>query len=160
MIGAALSLIQGAAGLVSIRSPFTAGAAAAGAGVFGLGLTLGLGALKAYDVGYASADARCERAALQSQLDAMTRDRDEARIAAADAALRGAAIQRKADADQKGTTYYVEQLKRQAASPACGLTCDDLRGMRIASPACAAGARAAGGAGHHGARQGSFRAAP
>ena len=102
----------------------------------------GVGAWKIYDAGYAAAGSKCEAEALQSKLDAMQKDRDNARAAAADASLKLAALEAQSKIEEERTAAYVEDLKNHPA-PGCALTCDDLRGMRIASSACPALPRAA-----------------
>lgn len=97
---------------------------------------------KIYDAGYAAAGSKCEAEALQSKLDAMQKDRDNARAAAADASLKLAALEAQSKIEEERTAAYVEELKNRPA-PGCALTCDDLRGMRIASSACPALPRAA-----------------
>lgn len=143
------------AGLAGVRlSPFWAGAVLAGA----IALMLGIGATVAgvhlYDAGYARADGAWREKALEAQLAAARADQAAARLAAADAEARSAAIQNQAEQEKAGTDAYVDQLQKQNAAlassgkpNACGLTCDDLRGMRIKSAACSAPPRAAGGAG-------------
>lgn len=101
--------------------------------------------MKIYNAGYASAESKCEAAALQAQIDAMKQDRDTARSAAADATLKLAAIEAQTKEEQERTAEYVDELKNRPA-PSCALTCDDLRGMRIASSSCPAGPRPAAGA--------------
>ena len=124
-------------------SGFAAGALVA-AGLF---LAFGAYSYKLYDAGRSSAQSECEAAALRSQLDAVIADRDRARMAAASASLRMAAIEAEANVEKEGTRKYVEELQQriaaeQAAKPAgaqvnaCALTCDDLRGMRVPSAAC------------------------
>lgn len=149
VIGALVQL----AGLAGVRlSPFWAGAALAGV----LALLVGGGATAAgvhlYNSGYAAADGAWREKALEAQLAAARADEAAARLAAADAEARAAAILHQAEQERAGTDAYVEDLRKQnealAASGkpnACGLTCDDLRGMRIKSAACAAAAPAAAG---------------
>ncbi|WP_315768194.1 protease IV [Bradyrhizobium sp. SZCCHNR2012] len=111
-----------------------------------------------YDAGYAAADSQCQAAALQAQLAAAAKDRDDARAAAADASLKLAAMQEQSKVEEERTADYVAELEKRPA-PSCALTCDDLRGLRIASKSCPAGARAPTGAAVHGARRGSAGAA-
>lgn len=143
------------AGLAGVRlSPFWAGAALAGA----FALLIGGGATAAgvhlYNAGYAAADGAWREKALDAQLAAARKDLLEANRAAADAVLRARAIEQQAEQERAGTDAYVEELTKQNAAlaaagkpNACGLTCDDLRGMRIKSAACAAEARPTAGAG-------------
>ncbi|WP_316172158.1 MULTISPECIES: protease IV [unclassified Bradyrhizobium] len=111
-----------------------------------------------YDAGYAAADSQCQAAALRAQLAAAAKDRDDARVAAADASLKLAAIQQQSKVEEERTADYVAELEKRPA-PSCALTCDDLRGMRIASKSCPSGARTSTGAGVHGARRRSAGAA-
>jgi hypothetical protein len=101
----------------------------AGAGTFGV--------IHVYDAGYAAADAEWQAKALQSKIDAMTKDRDDARAAAADASLKLAAIQAQTDAEKEQTDAYIAELENRPA-PSCALTDDDLRGMRAPTGASAA----------------------
>jgi hypothetical protein len=94
----------------------------------------GYAAVKVYDAGYARADAEWEAKALQSKIDAMEKDRDDARAAAASASLKAAALEERAKAADERTAQYVEELAKRP-DPGCNLTADDLRGMR--SPAAA-----------------------
>ncbi|WP_024340965.1 hypothetical protein [Bradyrhizobium japonicum] len=134
-------------------SPVIAGAILFGAALGGAGLYT----IKVYEAGRSSAEGKCQAAALQSKIKAMEKDRDNARRAAADAALKLATIEAQAKEEQERTADYVEELKNRPA-PSCALTCDDLRGMRIASKSCPAGPRAAAGAGKaHGAGRSTAR---
>lgn len=83
------------------------------------------------------------------QLAAARADQAAARAAVADAAQGADAILHRAEQDKQGTDAYVDELRKQnealAASgkpSVCGLTCNDLRGMRIKSAACATPAAA------------------
>ncbi|TFV34539.1 protease IV [Bradyrhizobium frederickii] len=141
------------AGVAGVRlSPFWAGAALAGV----LALLIGSGATAAgvhlYNAGYAAADSAWREKALEAQLAAARKDLQEANRAAADAVLRARAIEQQAEQERAGTDAYVDELTRQNAAlaaagkpNACGLTCTDLRGMRIKSAACAAETGSAGG---------------
>lgn len=141
------------AGLAGVRlSPFWAGAALAGV----LALVVGGGAMAAgvhlYKTGYAAADGVWREKALDAQLAAARMDLQEANRAAADAVLRAHAIEQRAEQERVGTDAYVDELQKQNAAlaasgkpNACGLTCDDLRGLRIKSAACAAPPRPAAG---------------
>ncbi|WLB43006.1 protease IV [Bradyrhizobium ottawaense] len=141
--------------LAGVRlSPFWAGAALASV----LALLIGGGATAAgvhlYKAGYAAADGAWREKALEAQLAAARKDLLEANRAAADAVLRARAIEQQAEQERAGTDAYVDDLRKQNAAlaaagkpNACGLTCADLRGMRIKSAACAAEAGSAGGAG-------------
>ncbi|UPT85174.1 hypothetical protein HAP41_0000033335 [Bradyrhizobium barranii subsp. apii] len=125
--------------------------------VFGLLLLAFAGAgFKIYDAGFEAADSKCEAAALQSQLDAVQKDRDDARAAAAAASLKLAALEANADVEKGKTADYVAELEKRPAPDKCGLTCDDLRGLRIASKSCPADPRPSAGAGIHGAGQRPF----
>jgi hypothetical protein len=95
--------------------------------------------LHVYDKGYASAENKCQADALQAELEAVQKDLDNARAAAADASLKLAALQASADAEKEQTDAYVADLAKRPA-PSCALTCDDLRGLRINSKACPASA--------------------
>lgn len=97
----------------------------------------------AYWVGHHQMASECHEdevaAALQSKIDAANEDRDAARAAAADASLKLAAIQKQSEDDKERTDQYVHELEnRPAAKPddknPCGLTDDDLRGMRATGP--------------------------
>lgn len=98
----------------------------------------GFGTLTIYEKGYAAAEGKCEAAAIQAKLDAVEKDRDDARAAAADASLKLAAIKQQADTEKEQTDAYVAELEKRPA-PTCALTDDDLRGMRapVAKPAAA-----------------------
>lgn len=118
-----------------------------------IGAAGGVGAIKLYEAGKASAESKCQVDALQAEVDAMKKDRDDARAAAADVTLKLAAIKKQTDDEKEGTAAYVAELEKRAdasrkEADACRLTCDDLRGMRISSKSCpgTAGARPAGGA--------------
>jgi hypothetical protein len=138
-------LIVRIAGLFGIRLNGFAAGAIITAGLF---LAFGIYSYKLYDAGYASAHSQCEADALRSQLEAVQADRDRARLAAASASLRMAAIEAQSMTEKEGTAKYVEELRQRveqaekATTPntapinACALTCDDLRGMRIPSAAC------------------------
>lgn len=93
---------------------------------------------KIYHDGYAAAESQCQAAAIQAELDAVKKDRADARAAAADAALKLAAIQAQTDAEKGRTDDYIAELEKRPV-PSCALTCDDLRGLRIASKSCPAG---------------------
>lgn len=133
-------------------SGFAAGALVA-AGLF---LAFGAYSYKLYEAGRSSVQSECEAAALRSQLEAVKADRDRARMAAASASLRMAAIEAASNVEKEGTQKYVEELQQRiaaeaAAKPAgtvavnaCALTCADLRGMRIPSAACGTKPRPAG----------------
>ena len=124
-------------------SPFAGGAIVAG----GIMLAIVGTGLAVYAKGYRAAETKCEAAALQSKIDALERDADIARSALADARLRSATIQLQAEAEQRGTANYVEQLKAHYSS-ACAINDDDLRGMRIErgeAPGSAEKGAAAGG---------------
>jgi len=86
-----------------------------------------------YDAGYAAADSKCEAAALQAKLDALQKDRDDARAAAADASLKLAAVQAQTDAEKEQTDAYIAELEKRPAPSNCALTDDDLRGMRAST---------------------------
>jgi hypothetical protein len=154
MTGFMLSLALRLAGLFGVRlSPFATGAIVAA----GIGLTLVSGAAiagwKLYDAGAETARAACRMDELQSEVDVLKMDRDNARAAAADATFKQVAIKQAADQEKAKTDDYIAKLEERAkAKPdearACHLTCDDLRGMRIDTKACgaeAAGARPAAG---------------
>src|SRR4051812_23958227 len=89
-------------------SGFAAGALVA-AGLF---LAFGAYSYKLYEAGRSSAQSECEADALRSQLDAVKADRDRARLAAASASLRMAAIEAAANVDNEGTAKYVEELQQ------------------------------------------------
>jgi hypothetical protein len=146
-MSAIIAVVVQLAGLAGIRlSPFWAGAALAGIVALMLGgCALGAG-VHLYNAGYAAADGKWREKALEAQLAAVQADRDAAKRAAADEALRAASIQQQAEQERAGTDAYVEELKSHVVG-ACALSCDDLRGMRIKSGACAAAAGSAGGAG-------------
>lgn len=147
MSGAVIALIVRLAGLAGLKlSPFWAGAAIAGVLALLIGGTLTAVGVHLYNAGYASADGAWRAKALEAQLAAARADLDAARRAAGDEALRAATIQQQAEQEKVGTDAYVEELKQRVAG-ACTLTCDDLRGLRIKSGACTAGAAAARGAG-------------
>jgi hypothetical protein len=143
-MSAVIAVVVQLAGLAGVRlSPFWAGAALAGAIALVLGgCALGAG-VHLYNAGYASADGKWREKALEAQLAAARADLDAANRAAGDEALRAASIQQQAEQERAGTDAYVEELKQRAAG-ACTLTCDDLRGLRIKSNACAAAAGPAG----------------
>jgi hypothetical protein len=146
-MSAIIAVVVQLAGLAGVRlSPFWAGAALAGIVALVLGgCALGAG-VHLYNAGYAAADGKWREKALEAQLAAVQADRDAAKRAAADEALRAASIQQQAEQERAGTDAYVEELKSHVVG-ACALSCDDLRGMRIKSGACAAAAGSAGGAG-------------
>jgi len=154
-MSAILAAIVQLAGLAGVKlSPFKAGALVAGIIALAIGISAVAAGVHLYNAGYAAADGAWREKALESQLAAMRADRDAARVAAADAALRAVAITQRADQERAGTDAYVDELQKQNAAlaaagkpNACGLTCDDLRGMRIQSAACAPQSRAAAGAG-------------
>ncbi|BAL77018.1 protease IV [Bradyrhizobium cosmicum] len=151
MSGAVIAAIVQLLGLAGVKlSPFKAGALLAGA----LALVIGIAAVAAgfhlYNAGYAAADGAWREKALDAQLAAARKDLLEANRAAGDAVLRARAIEQQAQQERVGTDAYVDELRKQnealAASGkpnACSLSCDDLRGMRIKSSACAAPARPA-----------------
>lgn len=134
-----IALITRAAGLFGLSlAPFWAGAIALGVVAGGFGLY----SAKLYNAGYRSAESKCQAAALQSQIDALQEDRDNAKRAASDAALRLASIEKQTTENQERTSAYVAELEqRNAATPpidgkpavksgGCALTAADLRGMR------------------------------
>ncbi len=131
-------------------SPFLAGAIVAGLVAGGAGLA----GLHLYNAGYRSADEKCDAAALRSQLEAVRRDRDAARLAERDALGKTALIEKQANDDKEGTAAYVEQLKAHFQN-ACALTDDDLRGMRSQTGAGRAGKRVAPSGGITDAARGS-----
>lgn len=92
----------------------------------------GVYSLKLYNAGYARAEGKCEAAALQSQVDALQADRDNARSAARDATLKLAAMEQQSQADQERTDAYVKELETNPV-PSCALTDDDLRGLRAST---------------------------
>lgn len=114
-------------------SPFLAGAIVAGliAGAFGFY------SYKLYDAGYSSAEGECQAAALQSKIDALEMDRDNAQLAAKAAAMKLASIEKATEENKGRTDAYVAELEKRASAPqpdgskasGCGLTPDDLRGM-------------------------------
>lgn len=112
--------------------------------------------VKIYDAGYSAADSKCQAAALQSQLDAVRKDRDDARQAAADASLKLTALKAQSKEEEERTADYVAELEKRPA-PNCALTCDDLRGMRIASKSCPPLSRSSGSARFHGSGRRSGR---
>lgn len=147
----AIALITRVGGLFGLKlSEFWAGAIAAAL----LAAAIGVYSWRLYDAGYAAAESKCEAASLQSQIDALQADRDNALKAASDASLRLASIEKQAHDNDERTAAYVAELEarktdlaKDGKPNACALTCDDLRGMRIASRACPAGPRPAAGAG-------------
>ncbi|MET4170948.1 type II secretory pathway pseudopilin PulG [Bradyrhizobium sp. LA6.1] len=153
MSGTIIAAIVQLAGLAGVKlSPFKAGAIVAGV----LALVIGISALVAgvhlYNAGYAAADGAWREKALDAQLAAARADQAAARLAAADAEARADKILHQAEQEKAGTDAYVDQLQKQNAAlaaagkpNACGLTCADLRGLRIKSAACAAPPRAAAG---------------
>ena len=155
MSSAIIATIVRLAGLAGVKlSPFWAGAALAGA----LALIVVAGATAAgvhlFNAGYAVADGAWREKALDAQLAAARKDLLEANRAAGDAALRVKAIEQRAEQEKAGTDAYVDELEKRNAAPVaagkpnvCGLTCDDLRGMRIKSAACTAPPGSAGGIG-------------
>ncbi|MDI3559558.1 protease IV [Bradyrhizobium sp. Arg816] len=155
MSGAIIAAIVRLAGLAGVKlSPFWAGAALAGALALIIGASATAAGVHLYNAGYAAADGAWREKALDAQLAAARKDLLEANRAAGDAALRAGAIEQKAEQEKAGTDAYVDELQRRNAAlaaagkpNACGLTCDDLRGMRIKSAACAAPAGSAGGVG-------------
>jgi hypothetical protein len=108
-------------------------------------------------VGFRVSDERAALANLKSQLAAVEQDRGNARKAAADAALRGAAIEANAAVEKESTDAYIRDLESRP-NTACALTDDDLRGMRAIRPGDA-GSRPSGKAGLHGAGRGAGAAA-
>lgn len=100
-------------------------------------------------LGHHRAEADCQAdevaAAMQSKIDAANKDRDEAKAAAADAALRLAAIEQQSKEEQERTAEYVDDLEKRPV-PACALNDDDLRGMRAPARARAARKRTSAGA--------------
>lgn len=165
MSGAIIAAILRLAGLAGLRlSPFWAGALVAGAIALLIGGVLTATGLHLYNAGYAAADGAWREKALEAQLAAARADQAEARRAAADAAFRAETILHQAEQERAGTDAYVEDLRKQAAAlaaagrpNACALSCDDLRGMRIQSRACAAPEGSAAGSGAARARPGPFR---
>lgn len=133
---------------ISLR-PFAAAAIVISLCVGGAGVAL----VKAYNMGFASADRQAEIDKLQSQLNAAKFDRDVARSAARDAATKLDAMKENAELDKERTSAYVKELESRPAGPkACGCSIDDddLRGMRAerrkvrtAKPGLAAQARRA-----------------
>jgi hypothetical protein len=133
-----IALITRAAGMFGLSlAPLWAGAIAA----LLIGGGFGVYSLKLYNAGYRSADSKCQAAALQSEIDALKADRDNAKRAAGDAALRLATIEKQSTENQERTSAYVAELERAAAAPPpkdgkpavgkpCALTAADLRGMR------------------------------
>lgn len=142
MSGIIAFLVQlaGAAGVK--LSPFKAGAIVAGVIAAVVGLSLLAAGVHLYNVGYAAADGAWREKALEAQLAAARADQAAARLAAADAEARATFILHQAEQERAGTDAYVEDLKKQneqlataGKSNVCGLTCADLRGMRIQSAA-------------------------
>ena len=154
-MSAIIPVIVRLAGLAGVRlSPFWAGAAIAGVIALLIGGALTAAGVHLYNSGYAAADGAWREKALEAQLAAMRADLDAARKAAGDEALRAATIQNQTEQERAGTNAYVEELEKQNAALAaggkpnvCALTCDDLRGLRIKSSACAAPPGAAASAG-------------
>ncbi|MHC2666591.1 protease IV [Bradyrhizobium diazoefficiens] len=155
MSGAVISIIVRLFGLAGVKlSPFWAGAALAGVIALLIGGSAVAAGVHLYNAGYAAADGAWREKALEAQLAAAHADAAEARRAAGDAALRAEAIKEQAEQERAGTDAYVDDLRKRAEALAasgkpniCGLTCDDLRGMRIKSAACPAPAGSAGGIG-------------
>ncbi|MGM4955706.1 protease IV [Bradyrhizobium barranii] len=155
MNGAIIAAIVRLAGLAGIKlSPFWAGAALAGALALIVGCAAMVAGVHLYSAGYAAADGAWREKALDAQLAAARKDLLEANRAAGDAALRARAIEQQAEQEKVGTDAYVDELEKRNAAlaatgkpNACGLTCDDLRGMRIKSAACPAPPGSAGGIG-------------
>lgn len=153
MSGAVIAAIVQLAGLAGIKlSPFKAGALVAGVLALAIGVAAVAAGVHLYNAGYAAADGAWREKALEAQLAAARADQAAARLAAADAEARAASILHQAEQEKAGTDAYVDELQKQNAAlaaagkpSACGLTCDDLRGMRIKSAACAAPPRAAAG---------------
>ncbi|MBW7967593.1 protease IV [Bradyrhizobium sp. BR 10261] len=146
MSGAVIAAIVQLAGFAGVKlSPFKAGAIVAGVAALVVGLSLTAAGVHLFNAGYESADGEWREKALESQLAAARADQAAARLAAADAEARAASILQKAEQERAGTDAYVEDLRKRNEALAsagvknvCGLTCDDLRGMRINSAACAA----------------------
>lgn len=142
-MSAIVGLIVRGLGLVGVSlSPFWAGAIVMGAIAAAAG---GVG-VHLYNAGWNSADAHWQAKALQSQIDALTMDRDQARAALSDERLRVADIERQANADKEGTSVYVDELKKTFAA-ACALDDADLRFLRERAGHRRPAARAAGAAG-------------
>lgn len=155
MSGAIIAAIVRLAGLAGVKlSPFWAGAALAGALALIVGCAATATGVHLYNAGYAAADGAWREKALDAQLAAARKDLLEANRAAGDAALRVRAIEQQAQQERVGTDAYVVELERRNAAlvaagkpNVCGLTCDDLRGLRIKSAACTTPPGSAGGAG-------------
>src|SRR5437899_2862716 len=115
MTAAAFALIVRIAGLFGVKlSPFIAGAILAGV----LAAAFGIYSLKLYNAGFASAESQCEAEALRSQIAALTKDRDDANRAAAEASLRASAILQRSETEAERTSRYVAELEsRPIASP-------------------------------------------
>jgi hypothetical protein len=131
-------------------APFWAG----GIATVLLGAALAAGSIKIYDAGYAAADAKCEAAALQSQLDALRADREIALKALSDAKLKLAALEQQSQDNEERTVAYVKELQTRPV-PNCNLSDDDLRGMRASTHPGGARSRPAARAGVPGAGQGA-----
>lgn len=146
-MSAVIAVIVQLVGLAGLRlSPFCAGAALAGVVALVVAGGATITGVHLYNAGYAAADGAWREKALEAQLAAAHADLEAANRAAGDEALRAASIQQQAEQEKVGTDAYVEELKQRVAG-ACTLTCDDLRGLRIRSGACAVAPGAAGGAG-------------
>lgn len=148
-MSALIGVIVQLAGLAGVKlSPFKAGALVAGVLALLIGAALLAAGVHLFNAGYAKADGAWREKALDAQLAAARKDLAEANRAAGDAVLRARAIEQQAEQERAGTDAYVEDLRKQNAAlagsgkpNACALSCDDLRGMRIASPACTGAAR-------------------
>jgi hypothetical protein len=114
-------------------SPFWAGAVGATIIAAAGSTAVGVGSYKLYEAGRAAAESECQASALQAQIDAMQKDRDDARAAAADATLKLTAIRAHSAEEEQRTADYVAELEKRPA-PACDLTAADLRGMRVTHP--------------------------
>lgn len=107
-------------------APYLIGAAVLAAIIIGMRL---YGSSR-YDDGKADAEGKCRAAAIQSQLDAMTADRDAARAAENAAKAELAKLTADHNKEMEGVAEYVEELKSRPVA-ACLLTDADLRGMRV-----------------------------
>ncbi|UGY23701.1 hypothetical protein HU675_0038110 [Bradyrhizobium septentrionale] len=146
LTGAVATFLARVAGLFGLKiSGFAAGAIVAGL----IAAALGASGFKLYEMGRSAAEAECQTAALQSQIDAANADKENAQKAAAEAKLKAAGLESRAADEKERTADYVKELEQRAAKaeadaaaahlppPVNGdaLTCDDLRGMRAHLPA-------------------------
>lgn len=139
----AVAIVVRILGLFGVSlSPFVAGAIVAGV----IAAAAGFVSLHLYNAGWHAADNAWQAKALQSQIDALTEDRDQARRALGDERLKVASIELQSSAAKEETETYVENLKKTFAA-ACALDDADIRFLHQRAGPGRARPRAAGTAG-------------